>query len=122
MGEYKYLKSHEWVCEECGKIGISDYAQHELGDIVFIELPEVGEEVEAGKPFANIESVKAVFEIFSPVTGKIVDVNSDLTDHPELINEDAMNAWMIKVEISGKSEELMDETAYQEMIQKSQKK
>ena len=116
MSKRKFLKSHEWFCEECGKVGISDFAQHELGDIVFVELPEVGQTVEAGKAFGNVESVKAVSEIFSPVTGTVVEVNEELQSAPELINKDAFAAWMIKVEVTAQSNDLISEEDYNKFI------
>ena len=116
MSKFKYLKSHEWYCEECGKVGISDFAQHELGDIVFVELPEVGDEVKAGQPFGNVESVKAVSELYSPVSGKVVEINEELQSAPELINKDAAAAWMIKVEPSEAPTGLLSEEEYQKLI------
>ena len=115
MSKYKYLKSHEWYCEECGKVGSSDFAQHELGDIVFVELPEVGDEVEAGKAFGNVESVKAVSELYSPVSGKVVEVNEELQSAPELVNKDAYAAWMIKVEPSEAPKDLLSEEEYKKL-------
>jgi glycine cleavage system H protein len=99
--ELNYTKSHEWVKlidEKTALAGISDYAQSELGSIVFVNLPEAGDEVTVGEPFADVESVKAVSEIFSPVTGRVVEVNEALADQPELINSDPYEAWLIKVE------------------------
>ena len=96
-------------------IGISDFAQHELGDIVFVELPEVGDEVEAGKAFGNVESVKAVSELYSPVSGKVVEVNEDLQSAPELVNKDAYAAWMIKVEPSEAPKDLLSEEEYKKL-------
>ena len=95
-----YAKSHEWLVmeDDIAIVGISDYAQSELGDLVFVNLPEVGDEVEAGEVFADVESVKAVSDIYSPVTGTVAEINEELLDAPELINEDANNAWFIKVE------------------------
>lgn len=115
--DLKYLESHEWLKEEgsMGLIGISDYAQGEMGDVVFVELPEVGDEVTADKECATVESVKAVFEIISPVSGKVVAVNEELLDSPEKINEDAFGSWFIKVEVSGKSSKLMEPAAYTEI-------
>ena len=95
----KYAKSHEWL-EDLGgivKVGISDYAQSSLGDIVFVNLPEVGDDVIMDERFADVESVKAVSDIYSPVTGKVVAVNEDLIDAPEKINENAYAAWLIEV-------------------------
>jgi glycine cleavage system H protein len=118
MSNRKFLKSHEWFCEKCSKVGISDFAQHELGDIVFVELPEVGQTVEAGKAFGNVESVKAVSEIFSPVTGTVVEVNEEIQNAPESINKDAYAAWMIKVDVTAVSGDLMTEEEYSQFIQK----
>ena len=94
---------------------ISDFAQHELGDIVFVELPEVGDEVEAGKAFGNVESVKAVSELYSPVSGKVVEVNEELQSAPELVNKDAYAAWMIKVEPSEAPKDLLSEEEYKKL-------
>lgn len=118
MSKFKFMKSHEWYCPECGKVGISDFAQHELGDIVFVELPEVGETVEAGKTFGNVESVKAVSEIYSPVSGTVTEINEELANAPELINKDAYAAWMIKVEPSAEPTDLLSEEEYKKLIQK----
>lgn len=113
--ELKYSASHEWIKEEDGifVIGLTDYAQSALGDIVFINLPEEGDEVTAGESFADVESVKAVSDIYSPVTGTVAEINEELLDAPEKINEDAYGAWFIKVEnISEQADDLMDEDAY----------
>ncbi|WP_034802514.1 glycine cleavage system protein GcvH [Eubacterium sp. AB3007] len=111
-----FAKSHEWVDmidDTTATIGISDFAQSELGGLVFVNLPEVGDEVEAGEVFADVESVKAVSDIYSPVTGTVAEVNEELLDAPEKINEDAYGAWFIKVEnISEQADDLMDEDAY----------
>ena len=113
-GELKYTKSHEWVKEEDGVItvGLTDYAQSALGDIVFINLPEEGDDVTAGQAFSDVESVKAVSDVFSPVTGKVAAINEDLLDNPALMNEDPYEAWLIKVEAVSDTEELMDAAAY----------
>lgn len=113
-GELKYTKSHEWVKEEDGVItvGLTDYAQSALGDIVFINLPEEGDDVTAGQAFSDVESVKAVSDVFSPVTGKVAAINEDLLDNPALVNEDPYEAWLIKVEEVSDTEELMDAAAY----------
>ncbi|MCI7743433.1 glycine cleavage system protein GcvH [bacterium] len=113
-GELKYTKSHEWVKEEDGVItvGLTDYAQSALGDIVFINLPEEGDDVTAGQAFSDVESVKAVSDVFSPVTGKVAAINEDLLDNPALVNEDPYEAWLIKVEAVSDTEELMDAAAY----------
>ena len=112
--ELKYTKSHEWVKEEDGVItvGLTDYAQSALGDIVFINLPEEGDDVTAGQAFSDVESVKAVSDVFSPVTGKVAAINEDLLDNPALVNEDPYEAWLIKVEDVSDTEELMDAAAY----------
>ena len=113
-GELKYTKSHEWVKEEDGVItvGLTDYAQSALGDIVFINLPEEGDDVTAGQAFSDVESVKAVSDVFSPVTGKLAAINEELLDNPALVNEDPYEAWLIKVEAVSDTEELMDAAAY----------
>lgn len=113
-GELKYTKSHEWVKEEDGVItvGLTDYAQSALGDIVFINLPEEGDDVTAGQAFSDVESVKAVSDVFSPVTGKVAAINEELLDNPALVNEDPYEAWLIKVEEVSDTEELMDAATY----------
>lgn len=113
----KYLESHEWVeiCGNVARIGITDYAQSELGDIVFVELPAVGESVVADKEFANVESVKAVSPVNSPVSGKIIAVNGALEDAPEMINDDAFDAWFVEVEITALSDKLLDAAAYEKI-------
>jgi glycine cleavage system H protein len=119
--ELKYSEEHEWVKTEDGnvRIGITDFAQSELGDIVFVELPEVGDSIEADEPFGSVESVKTVSELYAPVSGKVVEVNEDLDDSPEFVNESPYEkAWMIVVEPSDKSEleNLMSAEQYEEMI------
>lgn len=120
--ELKYTKEHEWVKIE-GKtatVGITDWAQSELGDIVFVELPEVGTEVAQMEAFGTIEAVKAVSELFSPVSGKVVETNGALEDDPMVINRDAYgDGWMMKVELSDTSqlEQLLDASGYSELIQ-----
>lgn len=102
--QLKYSEEHEWVKEEGGqkvRIGITDFAQSELGDIVFVELPEVGDDIEANEPFGSVESVKTVSELYAPVSGKVIEVNEELEDSPELVNESPYEkAWMIVVEMS----------------------
>ncbi|HLR79898.1 MAG TPA: glycine cleavage system protein GcvH [Bacillota bacterium] len=120
--ELLYSDEHEWVKKEDGRvrIGITDFAQDELGDIVFVELPEVGEEVEADEPFGSVESVKTVSELYAPVSGKVVEVNEELEDHPEFVNESPYEkAWMIVVEPTNESEfdELRSADGYKEFIE-----
>ena len=113
-----YSESHEYVRVEgnMGFIGISDYAQHALGNVVYVDMPEVDDEVSAGEEFGAVESVKAASDLIAPVTGVVVEVNEALEDQPELINNDAYANWIIKVELSDKSEldNLMDAKAYEE--------
>jgi glycine cleavage system H protein len=99
---YKYTKEHEWIQIDgnVGTVGITDYAQNSLGDIVFVDLPKVGDSIEAGKSFGSVESVKAVSDLFAPVSGKVTAVNDALKDAPEKINTDANTTWMLKVELS----------------------
>ena len=113
--DLRYTKSHEWLKEEDGVavIGITEYAQDALGDLVFINLPEVGDEVCAGESFGDVESVKAVSELISPVSGVICAVNEELIDAPDLLNTDPYGAWIIKVESVADREELMDAAAYE---------
>ena len=115
-----YSESHEFVKVEgdFGFIGITDYAQHELGNVVYVDMPEVDDEVEAGEDFGAVESVKAASDLVSPVSGTVVEVNEALEDEPGLINNDAFENWIIKVELSDKSEleGLMDAAAYKAFI------
>ena len=113
--ELKYSKSHEWAKMEDGVavIGISDFAQDALGDVVFINLPEEGDDVTAGESFGDVESVKAVSDLISPVTGAVCAVNEELLDAPELLNQDPYGAWIIKVENLDGQEELLDAAAYE---------
>ena len=103
---FKYTKEHEWIKVEggTGTIGITDHAQNSLGDIVFVELPKVGADVTAGKSFGTVESVKAVSELFAPVSGNVTAINEELATAPEKINSDAHGAWMIKVKIANPAE------------------
>ena len=102
----KYTKDHEWVriAGDVAEVGITDFAQQQLGDVVFVELPDVGAQVTAGQTFGSIESVKAVSELFAPVTGSVVEVNAGLKDQPEVINGKPHDTWMIKVRTSGKDD------------------
>jgi glycine cleavage system H protein len=104
--DYKYTKEHEWISVDGGKgsVGITDYAQNSLGDIVFVDLPKVGDSVKAGEIFGSVESVKAVSDLYSPVTGTVTEVNEALKDAPEKINADANATWMLKVDVSDASE------------------
>ena len=113
--ELKYSKSHEWLKEEDSVfvIGISDFAQDALGDVVFVNLPEVGDDAAAGEAFGDVESVKAVSDLISPVSGTVCEVNEDLLDQPELLNEDPYGTWIIKVENVTDTEELLDAAAYE---------
>jgi glycine cleavage system H protein len=119
--ELKYSEEHEWVRVEGNKayIGITDFAQSELGDIVFVELPEDGDDVEQDQPFGSVESVKTVSELYAPLSGKILEVNTELEDAPELVNESPYEkAWMIVIEMSDESEldKLMTAEAYEKLV------
>ena len=104
--DQKYTKEHEWIKVEVNNatIGITSYAQESLGDIVFVELPKVGSEITGGKAFGTVESVKAVSDLYAPVSGKVVEVNGELATAPEKVNQDAHSAWMIKIELKNPSE------------------
>ena len=114
----RYTESHEWVKEEGDSvlIGITDHAQHELGDLVFINLPNAGDSVNKGEAFADVESVKAVSDIISPVSGKVAAVNEDLLDTPELINQDAYAAWIIRVKDVKGMDSLLTPGQYEELL------
>ncbi len=117
-----YAESHEYVKVDgdYGYIGITDYAQHALGNIVYVDMPEVDDEVEAGEDFGAVESVKAASDLISPVSGTVVEINEALEDNPELINKDAFANWIIKISLSDKSdlENLMDAAAYSALCDK----
>jgi glycine cleavage system H protein len=120
--DFLYSKDHEWILvqDDVGTIGITDYAQHELGDVVYVDLPEVGDTFEANEPFGSVESVKAVSEIFSPASGEIIEVNSSLEENPELINESPHDkAWMVKVRLENPEElkGLLSSEEYEEYLQ-----
>ncbi len=120
--EYLYTKDHEWVLiqGDVATVGITDYAQHELGDVVYVDLPEVGDSFEANEPFGSVESVKAVSEIFCPIGGEVTEVNAKLEETPELVNESPhQNAWMIKLRVSNADElkELLSAEEYEEYLQ-----
>lgn len=124
--ELRYSRDHEWigVDGDRGRIGITDYAQNQLGDVVFLELPEVGRTLAPGDQFGTVESVKAVSELFSPVAGEVVEVNSELTSKPELLNEDPHGAaWLMVVRITDPAtvETLMDVKAYQAFVENEAK-
>ena len=116
----KYSESHEWVKVEgnVAVVGVSDFAQKEMGDITYVDLPEVGDEVVAGEEFGALESVKAASDLFSPVSGEVIEVNEELADTPEKVNEDAYASWIIKVEMSDPSQvdALLDAAAYKTLI------
>ena len=118
--DYKYTKEHEWlkIDGSTGTIGITDYAQNSLGDIVFVELPKVGTEVSAGKTFGSVESVKAVSDLYSPVTGTVTEINEALNTAPEQVNKDANKTWMIKVKLkdAGEGNQLLSSADYEKFI------
>ncbi len=117
--DLKYTKDHEWVRVEgdTGVVGITDFAQQQLGDVVYVDLPEVGSKLSAGQTFGTIESVKAVSELYAPLSGEVVEVNTALKDKPELVNTTPHDAWMIKVRLSdpGETGALLDASAYQSL-------
>ena len=117
---YKYTKEHEWISVEgtAGTVGITDYAQNSLGDIVFVDLPKVGDVLEAGKIFGSVESVKAVSDLYSPVSGTVTSVNEELKDKPEKVNEDANATWMLKLDLKDASEldGLLSAEAYEKFV------
>lgn len=114
-----YADSHEWVKVDgdIATVGITDYAQHALGNIVYVDMPEVGDEVEAGEDFGAVESVKAASDLISPVSGEVVEINEELEDAPEKINDDAFGAWIMKVKISGKPEGLLSVDEYKKICE-----
>jgi glycine cleavage system H protein len=120
--EYLYSKDHEWISvqDKVGTIGITDFAQHELGEVVYVDLPEVGDTFEAGDPFGSVESVKAVSEVFCPISGEVIEVNSMLQENPELINQSPHDkAWLIKIQLKDPEElkELLNSEEYGEYLQ-----
>lgn len=124
--KYRYTKEHEWVDAQGGtaKIGITDYAQHELGDVVFVELPAVGGKLEKGKSFGSVESVKAVSDIYAPTSGEVLEVNGELQAKPETINSDPHGAgWLVKIKLANPADvdTLMDAAAYEAFIAEQKK-
>lgn len=121
MDDRRYAESHEWVKidGDIATIGISDYAQHALGDIVYVDMPEVGDEMAAGDVFGAVESVKAASDLICPVSGEVVEINEELEDAPEKVNADAFDTWIIKVKVSDPAEidALLDAAAYTEFCE-----
>jgi len=117
---FKYTKDHEWIelTGGNGKVGITDYAQQQLGDVVYVELPEIGAKLKQGQSFGTIESVKAVSELYSPVTGEVVEVNAALKDKPETVNKDPHASWMVVIKLAnpGEAGALLDATQYQDLV------
>ena len=120
--DLKYTKEHEWIRVDgnTGTIGITDFAQQQLGDVVYVELPDVGSTMTAGQVFGTIESVKAVSELFAPVSGEVTETNGSLKDRPDAVNSKPHETWMVKVKLanSGEAASLMDAKAYEALIQK----
>jgi glycine cleavage system H protein len=120
MSTVKFTKEHEWIKIEgdTGTVGITDYAQEQLGDIVFVELPDVGRRVNAGEAFGSIESVKAVSELFAPAAGEIIEVNPSLKEHPEAVNSTPHETWMVRLRLSDSNaaQSLLDNAAYERLI------
>jgi len=116
----KYTKDHEWIrlSGDTADVGITDYAQRQLGDVVYVDLPDVGRHISAGESFGSIESVKAVSELFAPMSGEVVEVNPRLKDHPEAVNSEPHESWMVKVRLSepGAGEPLLDAAAYEALV------
>jgi glycine cleavage system H protein len=119
-GDRKYTKDHEWirVAGDTAEIGITDYAQQQLGDVVYVDLPDVGRAITAGESFGSIESVKAVSELFAPTSGEVVEVNPALKDHPETVNSDPHATWMVKVKLSDPAsvDGLLDSSQYEGLL------
>jgi len=120
--DFYYTEEHEWIsiAGDIATVGITDFAQDALGDVVFVELPEVGAKLVAGKPFGVVESVKAVSDIYSPLTGEVLEVNEELPDTPELVNSSPYeDAWMVKIQIANRDElgELLDADAYKAFVE-----
>jgi glycine cleavage system H protein len=116
----KYTKDHEWIriSGDVAEVGITDYAQEQLGDVVYVELPDVGRRVNAGESFGSIESVKAVSELFAPASGEIIEVNPSLKDHPEAVNKQPHETWMVRLRLSdaNAAASLLDSAAYERLV------
>jgi glycine cleavage system H protein len=124
--QYRYTKEHEWIDAkgDVATIGITDYAQHELGDVVFVELPAVGTKLAMGKTFSSVESVKAVSEIYAPAAGQVIEANTALQNKPEVLNSDPHGAgWLVKIKLSAPAEvnTLMDAAAYEAYVEEKKK-
>lgn len=121
---YRYAKSHEWLAldGENGTVGITDYAQHSLGDIVFVELPRLGQKVEAGSTFGSVESVKAVSDLYAPISGTVTEINEALTGAPETLNTDANGTWIMKLTVTNTDEfnALLSATDYEAFVAEEQ--
>ena len=119
--DLKYTKDHEWIriAGDTAEIGITDYAQQQLGDVVYLELPEVGRSITAGESFGSIESVKAVSELFAPMSGEVVAVNEELKNHPEVVNGKPHESWMIRVKLQADADgsQLMDAAQYESTLE-----
>jgi glycine cleavage system H protein len=118
--DLKYTKEHEWLRLDgnTGTVGITDFAQQQLGDVVYVELPDVGATLTAGQVFGTIESVKAVSELFAPVSGTVIEVNTALKDRPDEVNTKPHESWMVRVQLAGDAEGLMDAAAYEALLAK----
>ena len=118
--EFRYTKDHEWIQVDGGqgRVGITDYAQKQLGDVVYVELPDKGARFKQGEPFGTIESVKAVSELYCPVSGEVIDVNAKLKDHPETVNTAPHATWLIllKIDDPGEVRSLLDASGYQKLV------
>lgn len=118
--DLKYTKDHEWIrlAGDTAEVGITDYAQQQLGDVVYVELPDAGHALKAGESFGSIESVKAVSELFAPMSGEVLEVNTSLKDHPERVNSDPHETWMVKVRLTdpAAASSLLDSTQYEALL------
>jgi glycine cleavage system H protein len=118
--DLKYTKDHEWIriTGDTAEIGITDYAQQQLGDVVFVELPEVGRRIDEGESFGSIESVKAVSELFAPMSGEVIEVNASLRDHPEAVNQNPHSTWMLRLRLSdpAATDSLLESRQYESLL------